>query len=304
MNRYAEEFLEFTDRAFGLPNSVPDWLPPWVKCTVTSIQYQLEPFIHCIIELSTDVAQYSPADFGLSANAAAAPDSRALILSETNERLSANSVKLTVRFHPSDEPDFIVLQSRFEQALQRDWQQGTKFRMLYGGSSPSDGGWFHGNVIAVERDAPEFPWESLHVGWETEEYTEYVSPWEVQTIDPSSNEPQLSLVEAINPQLASAVADEIRTKVLLVVAVMIDCNRYDPSLSGFIAIDCHPVCFASELDPRAQVCFASCVSNRRRDHPYSALKQLLSIFSASQVPLLSIIYRANSLISIAAVGSS
>jgi hypothetical protein len=120
--------LEFRDPAYASPDQVPSALPVLVRCMVLSIRYEMEPFLHCVIELQISHNQLKLSEL---MNACIPVDqierirqldeSSALLLNQIRER------KLVVHYHPTDLPDFLVLSSRFREALSRPWTQGQKY---------------------------------------------------------------------------------------------------------------------------------------------------------------------------------
>lgn len=83
--------------------------------------------------------------------------------------------------------DFIVLASKVEASLNREWKQGTKLKMYY-----QDSGWFSGTVVEFTPESGI--WDSLNIQWDTSDF-QRISPWEVEPLD----EPPKLERETINP---------------------------------------------------------------------------------------------------------
>lgn len=128
---YADEFLEFKDGSMP-PDRVSPSLPAIVRCKVVSVRYEIDPFLHCILELQPDDSQFQlvelmehHADERL-ANLITLDSGRSHQISS----LEAAERKIVVRYHPSDLPDYLVLFSRFRQSLSRNWQKGQRYPLL------------------------------------------------------------------------------------------------------------------------------------------------------------------------------
>lgn len=203
---------------------------------MVSIRYEIEPFLHCVIELQVATNQFQLAELMATS---LTPEQVEVVRRSDEARawqlgaLASNDKTLVLRYHPSDLPDCIVLSSRFRHALSQTWTSGQRydrallhsfisylptlrFRMLFGGESSTEAPlWHEGTVDKIDFGESSFPWECLQVRWDySARRFDNVSPWEVLRY--SQGQPlQYASLEAIHPSLAEAILGRIEAEVLL-----------------------------------------------------------------------------------------
>lgn len=80
----------------------------------------------------------------------------------------------------------MVLQSRVQNAKQKKWHIGEKFKMLFMDEHKKHVH-YRGHVSCISPDIDKRPWNSIEVVWESEEDPDrgasmWVNPWELEPI--------------------------------------------------------------------------------------------------------------------------
>ena len=106
-----------------------------------------------------------------------------LKLAQMNEEGHLTGVTFTIKYHDiPDVLDFLVLRQTFDNALDRTWSEGNRFRCMI------DDGWWTGQIISVQPLSEEFPdsyFMCFNIRWDSGE-TEFMSPWDLEPIDEES----------------------------------------------------------------------------------------------------------------------
>lgn len=101
-------------------------------------------------------------------------------------------------------PDFIVEKTRYDAAIQTNWEIGDECRVWWRNASGEGGAWWAGRIESSQvksTDFPESPWERYRVDYETGdtslhspwEFDNPQFPWEKSTIEEKRREKLLSL---------------------------------------------------------------------------------------------------------------
>lgn len=224
------------------PDRVSPSLPPMVRCKAISVRYEIDPFLHCVLELHVEDTQFQLAEMMDLQNEEQRHNVATMDATRLNQifSLDAEERKIVVRYHPSDFPDYLVLFSRFRQSLSRGWQSGQRylhsfdrsleclylivvirFQMLFEGETEADEPvWHQGVIEELHLSEPAFPWECLQVRWDSARHVEYVSPWEIVLL--ANDSPQFSQIESVSPSVTSVIADRIQSEALLICSVLCD----------------------------------------------------------------------------------
>lgn len=239
---YAAAFPSFID-------DIPAQLPPLSYCTITGLRFLPDPFIHCIVQLTT-IAPPAPIPHlvyyerpperesvpqpmtdrpfvsmqatmtsllhsgSISSSSSFAP------LGLGNSHQALTSLTFSIHYHggTSQVPDFLILASRFNQGMAQAWYPGKRISAWIAdeNSAESDAGnYYPGTVLDADLKSP---WEALTIVWEDGDALR-LSPWEVDVVYP--NAPMLPngalpigpripvFVETILPAAAEALAHNI-----------------------------------------------------------------------------------------------
>ncbi|KAG9139759.1 hypothetical protein Leryth_021433 [Lithospermum erythrorhizon] len=105
----------------------------------------------------------------------------------------------------ADFPDFIVLKSRYDASIERNWTTRDKCQVWWKNDGEEAGSWWEGRIVGVVAKSPDFPdspWERYSVSYRTapKEIHQH-SPWELYDASNMHWEPP-------------HVDDEIRDKLL------------------------------------------------------------------------------------------
>lgn len=83
----------------------------------------------------------------------------------------------TLKYHDmNDVIDFFVLNQTYQQAMQRNFQEGDQFRSMINDD------WWTG--VIESKLAKESPFLSIRVQWDSQDL-EYMSPWDLEPVDPN-----------------------------------------------------------------------------------------------------------------------
>ncbi|XP_015116795.1 bromodomain and WD repeat-containing protein 3 [Diachasma alloeum] len=103
-----------------------------------------------------------------------------LKLALMDEDGSLTGENFTIKYHDmADVLDFLVLRQTFDNALQRKWSEGDRFRCMI------DDGWWMGQIESMEPSDDDFPesyFMCFRVRWDNGEF-ERMSPWDLEPID-------------------------------------------------------------------------------------------------------------------------
>jgi bromodomain and WD repeat domain-containing protein 1/3 len=95
-------------------------------------------------------------------------------------------ITFTIKYHDiPDVLDFLVLRQTFDNALERSWSEGNRFRCMI------DDGWWTGQIISVQPLSEEFSdsyFMCFNIRWDSGE-TEFMSPWDLEPINEQSKYP-------------------------------------------------------------------------------------------------------------------
>lgn len=87
-----------------------------------------------------------------------------------------------IKYHDMpDVLDFLVLRQTFDNAIERNWENGHRFRCVI------DDGWWMGTIVSVQPLDEEFLnsyFMCFNIKWDSGE-TEFMSPWDLEPIDES-----------------------------------------------------------------------------------------------------------------------
>ncbi|EFA78752.1 bromodomain-containing protein [Heterostelium album PN500] len=88
---------------------------------------------------------------------------------------------ISVLYHVSDIPDYLVLASRVRKSLESHWASDDQFKMFY----IDENQWFTGVITEVSPSDPTYPdslWERIVVRWDQDGGEGRVSPWEIELV--------------------------------------------------------------------------------------------------------------------------
>lgn len=127
----------------------------------------------------------------------------------------------SVHFHPcaTQSPDFLVLESRFNQAIKVSWYTEKKVTswMYHQGKEGMEGlgDWYQGLVVNYPDsfDRAEDVWEGISIVWKDGFDETKVSPWELEELDEEDRIMPVS-VEAIDPDISQEIKESIERDVL------------------------------------------------------------------------------------------
>lgn len=109
----------------------------------------------------------------------------------TLARESDSGVFFTVNYYDADGvSDFLILKSLFVAKMRREWAVGDHVLTLI------DNTMYNGTIQEFKDDHRMDPWESVLVGWDTNEPANWLSPWELY--DPEQSAPEV-LEERLSP---------------------------------------------------------------------------------------------------------
>ncbi|XP_020884424.1 PH-interacting protein isoform X2 [Arabidopsis lyrata subsp. lyrata] len=134
-------------------------------------------------------------------------------------------------------PDFIVEKTRYDAAIQTNWEIGDECRVWWRNASGEGGAWWAGRIESSQvksTDFPESPWERYRVDYETGdtslhspwEFDNPQFPWEKSTIEENRREKLLSLFAGLVKSI-SKHQDSYGIQKLNEAAQKMDfCNRF------------------------------------------------------------------------------
>eukprot|EP00026_Physarum_polycephalum_P000743 Phypoly_transcript_00744.p1 GENE.Phypoly_transcript_00744~~Phypoly_transcript_00744.p1 ORF type:complete len:811 (+),score=221.20 Phypoly_transcript_00744:175-2433(+) len=146
-----EKYKERFPDSLRDPKTILTGLPPMQECKVISIVYRMNPNSHAVYATIT------------------------LAPTQAN-----STVTFQVNYHASEEPDYLVLSSRFRHTMRNQhlWQPSRHFRMYY----PDKREFYFGEVKQIGQAIPDSWWEALDVAW-LDGTSGDVSPWEIEPIE-------------------------------------------------------------------------------------------------------------------------
>jgi len=102
------------------------------------------------------------------------------------ETLEATSQRISVKFHDVDGiADFLILKQHYDQALERAWEPGDRFRCFI------DDAWWPGTVVKREPFDSRHetsPFQCFIIRWENGESQERLSPWDLFPCEDDSSD--------------------------------------------------------------------------------------------------------------------
>lgn len=102
------------------------------------------------------------------------------------KRRAGQEDRFVLSYFPVDAPEYLVLSSRVEAAMMRQWKQKDRFRILFLNEKRA---WeyFTGRIRSVKSIMPKVMWNTVEVEYdnegEIENNTDFVSPWELESFD-------------------------------------------------------------------------------------------------------------------------